>query len=116
VSSPAAVPQDARTDLWARDVFEDALEAIGFAASALVAVCDPGTLRVGGGLAAAWGDALLASIRRALRVGVLPELAAATRVESTKLGERASLIGLAALASAGGGEFAPGVDPGRLTP
>jgi glucokinase len=99
VSSPAAVLRDARTDPWAGAVLEDALEAIGFAASALVAVCDPGTLRVGGGLAAAWGDALLASIRRTLTVGVLAELAAATRVEGTKFGERSSLIGLATLAS-----------------
>lgn len=99
VSSPAAVQQDARTDPWARRVFEDALEAIGFAASALVAVCDPGTLRVGGGLSATWGETLLVSIRDALKIGVLAELAASTRIEATKLGERASLIGLAELAS-----------------
>jgi glucokinase len=99
VSSPTALLEDAKADPWAGEVFEDALEAIGFAAAALVAVSDPGTLRVGGGLAAAWGEILLASIREALKAQVLPELASATRVESTKLGERASLLGLYALAA-----------------
>ncbi len=91
--------KDARNDEWARQVLADALDAIGLAASAMVAVFDPGTLRLGGGVAAAWGDTLLASIRRALEESVLPELARATRVEGTKLGERASLLGLRALAS-----------------
>ncbi len=99
VDSPAAVLKDARNDEWARQVLADALDAIGLAASAMVAVFDPGTLRLGGGVAAAWGDTLLASIRRALEESVLPELARATRVEGTKLGERASLLGLRALAS-----------------
>jgi hypothetical protein len=35
-----------------------------------------------------------------LKAQVLPEVAAATRVESTKLGERASLLGLYALSRA----------------
>jgi len=99
-SSPAALLEDARVDPWAEEVLEDALAAIGFAAAALVAVSDPGTLRVGGGLAAAWGETLLTSIRVALQAQVLPDLASATRVESTKLGERASLLGLYTLASA----------------
>jgi glucokinase len=99
VSSPAALLEDAKVDPWAGEVFDDALEAIGFAAAALVAVCDPGTLRVGGGLAAAWSETLLASIRVALKAQVLPELASVTRVESTKLGERASLLGLYTLAA-----------------
>jgi len=99
-SSPAALLEDARVDPWAGEVLEDALAAIGFAAAALVAVSDPGTLRVGGGLAAAWGETLLTSIRVALQAQVLPDLASATRVESTKLGDRASLLGLYTLASA----------------
>ena len=97
VSSPATVLRDAETDPWARELLDEALEAIGFAAAALVAVCDPGTLRVGGGVAAAWGETLLAAIRSALETRVLPELAASTRVESAKLGDRASLLGLYAL-------------------
>ena len=99
VFSPAAVLENARSDPWARGVFEDALAALGFAACALVSACDPGTLRVGGGLCAAWGETLLTSMRNALTVGVLAELAASTRIERTKLGDRASLLGLAALAS-----------------
>ena len=68
----------------------DALDAIGFAAAALVAVSDPGTLRVGGGVAAAWGETLLAAISSALGERVLPEVAAATRVESATLGDAAA--------------------------
>ena len=97
VSSPSVVLHDAETDPWARELLDEALEAIGFAAAALVAVCDPGTLRIGGGVAAAWGETLLAAIRSALETRVLPELAASTRVESAKLGDRASLLGLYAL-------------------
>jgi glucokinase len=97
VSSPAALLREAEVDPWAREVLDDALEAIGFAAAALVATWDPGTLRVGGGVAAAWGDTLHAAIRRALEAQVLPELAASTRVEASRLGERASLLGLFAL-------------------
>ena len=99
VSSPAEVLRAARSDPLARRVLKDALDAIGFAASALVAVADPGILRVGGGLSAAWGETLLASLRNALSGRVLAEVAAATPVEQTRLGERASLIGLATLAS-----------------
>jgi glucokinase len=80
------------------DVVAEAHEAIGFAAAALVATCDPGTLRIGGGLAAAWGEALLAAIRDALESRVLPEVAAATSVESATLGDAAALVGLARLA------------------
>jgi predicted NBD/HSP70 family sugar kinase len=79
-------------------VLDDALEAVGFAASALVAACDPGTLRVGGGVAAAWGETLLEAIRSALAERVLPDLAAATAVEGARLGDSAALLGLAALA------------------
>jgi glucokinase len=96
--TPATLLRDAETDDWARQVLTDALEAIGFAASALVAVCDPGTLRVGGGVAAAWGERLLDAIRSALKGSVLPDVAAATAVEGATLGESAGLVGLAALA------------------
>lgn len=97
VISPTALLREAKVDPWAGEVLDDALEAIGFAAAALVAAWDPGTLRVGGGVAAAWGDTLLAAIRRNLEARVLPELAASTRVEASRLGERASLLGLYAL-------------------
>jgi glucokinase len=96
--TPTSLLEDAQSDEWSREVLDDALEAIGFAASALVAVCDPGTLRVGGGVTAAWGEALLEAIRLTLKESVLPDVAAATTVESAKLGDTAGLVGLAALA------------------
>jgi glucokinase len=77
---------------------EDALEAIGFAAAALVAAWDPGTLRVGGGVAAAWGETLLDAIREAVRERVLP--GTAVDVEPARLGDAAPLVGLARLRSA----------------
>lgn len=98
VSSPATVLSEAETDPWARGLLDEALAAIGFAAAALVSVCDPGTLRVGGGVAAAWGETLLESIRASIATQVLPELAAATRVDPASLGNRAGLLGVYALA------------------
>ena len=86
----------ARVALVARS--SDALEAIAFAAAALVAACDPGTLRVGGGVAAALGETLLEAIRAGLREQVLPAAAAATFVESARLGDASALQGLALLA------------------
>lgn len=95
---PDSLFTEAETDDWARGVLADALDALGFAAAALVAVSDPGTLRVGGGVAAAWGETLLTAIRAALGERVLPEVAAATSVESATLGDAAALVGLARLA------------------
>jgi glucokinase len=97
-ASPAALLRQAASGAWARHVLDEALEAVGFAASALVAACDPGTLRVGGGVAAAWGETLLEAIRAALSDQVLPAVAAATVVEGAALGDAAGLVGLAALA------------------
>lgn len=77
------------------DVVAEAHEAIGFAAAALVATCDPGTLRIGGGLAAAWGETLLEAVRKELSERVLPDVAAATAVERGRLGDSAALVGLA---------------------
>jgi glucokinase len=77
------------------DVVAEAYEAIGFAAAVLVATCDPGTLRIGGGLAAAWGETLLEAVRRALSTRVLPDVAAATAVERAQQGDSAALVGLA---------------------
>jgi len=92
--TPGSLFAAAEDDDWSREVLDDALEAIGFAASALVAACDPGTLRVGGGLAAAWGETLLAAIRESLASSVLPDVAAATTVEQARHGDAAALLGL----------------------
>ena len=96
--TPAELLRDAEKDDWAREVLTDALEAIGFSAAALVAAYDPGTLRLGGGLAAAWGETLLESVRGDIRERVLPDVATATVVESARLGDSAALLGLALLA------------------
>jgi glucokinase len=96
--TPASLLADPERDDWARDVLADALDAIGFAAAALVATWDPGTLRIGGGVAAAWGETLLDAIRSSLPERVLPDVAASTVVEPARLGEAAALVGLAELA------------------
>jgi glucokinase len=96
----SSLPAEAETDDWAGGVLADALDALGFAAAALVAVSDPGTLRVGGGIAAAWGETLLTSIGAALAERVLSEVAAATTVERATLGDAAALVGLARLRAA----------------
>jgi len=97
-ASPADVLRDAETDPWARELLDEALEAIGFAAAALVSAWDPGTLRLGGGISAAWGETLRSAVRESLARRLLPELAAATKVEGARLGDRAALLGLYALA------------------
>jgi len=98
--TPTALLEQAAIDDWAAEVLRDALDAIGFAAAALVAAWDPGTLRLGGGVAAAWGETLLDAVRAALHERVLPDLAAGTTVEPARLGDAAPLLGLAALARA----------------
>ena len=75
---------------------EDALDAIGFAAAALVAAWDPGTLRLGGGVAAAWGETLLDAVRKSVSERVLP--GTVINVEPARLGDAAALVGLAELA------------------
>jgi glucokinase len=94
----AATPEDLLDAYWAREIVDDALDAIGFAAAALVAAHDPGTLRIGGGVAAAWGETLLEAVRAGVRVRVLPEVSEATKVEQSKAGEAAPLLGLYELA------------------
>lgn len=95
--TPASLLDEAASDAWAREVFEDALDAIAFAAAAVVASWDPGTLRLGGGVAAAWGATLVEAVRSRLGALVLPSLAAGTTVESARYGDSAALLGLAAL-------------------
>ena len=65
-----------------------------------MAAWDPGTLRLGGGVAAAWGETLVEAVRSGLDARLLPDLAAKTTVETARLGDSAALVGLAALATA----------------
>jgi glucokinase len=97
--TPASLLQEADSDAWAHRVLEDALESIGFAAAVLVAAWDPGTLRIGGGVAAEWRETLLEAVRSTLSKGVLPGIAASTTVESAGRGDSAALLGLAELAA-----------------
>jgi glucokinase len=96
--SAARVLEDAGRDRDAADVLDDALSAIAFAVAALVSVCDPGTVRLGGGVAAAWGETLRAAVEDGLRTRVPSELSSGTKVELSRLRERAPLIGLLRLA------------------
>ena len=95
IATPESLLDDADRDRWAASVLAEAFEALGFAAAAFVAVCDPGEIRLGGGLAQAWGERLVTSVRQALAESVLSDVAAATRVTRSELGDRASLLGIA---------------------
>lgn len=103
--SARAVLEDAAVDEAARGIVDDAYRALAFAAALLVSACDPGTLRLGGGVAAQWGETLRAAVEEGIAGLLLPELSAGTRVELSSLGERAALVGLlqfAGVLSAGG--------------
>jgi glucokinase len=96
--SAVQVPADAASDRNAAEVFEDALGAIAFAAAVVVIAYDPGTLRLGGGVAAAWGEKLRAAVEHGVAERVPPGLSRRTRIELSQLGERAPLLGLLHLA------------------
>jgi glucokinase len=95
---PAALAARAVDDSTARRLLDQALEAAGFAAATVVSALDPGVLRIGGGLCAAWGDALVQGVRE----GVLDRCwqGEHTRVEPFRHGEDAPLVGIARLAQA----------------
>jgi glucokinase len=96
--TPVELLEQAATDDWAAEILRDALDAIGFSAATLVAAWDPGTLRLGGGVATTWGETLLDAVRASLDERVLPDLAAGTTVAQARFGDAAPLLGLAALA------------------
>src|SRR5206468_1369948 len=112
LSAEAPPPRVFVNDLVAATVGEAAGETLALlqvgtgiagrcAVEGRVAAWDPGTLRIGGGLAAAWGEPLLEAVRSALAERVLPDVAAATTVERARLGDAAALLGLAVLARSG---------------
>jgi glucokinase len=104
LSAPSAreLVAAAASDGKAAELVDDALRAIVFAAAAVVSVCDPGTLRLGGGVAAAWGETLRAAVEDGIARRVPPELSTRTSVELSRLRERAPLLGLLQLAEDGG--------------
>ena len=89
---------DAASDRDAAELLDDALSAIAFAAAVVVIAYDPGTLRLGGGVAAAWGERLRTAVESAVADRVPPGLSKRTRFELSRLGERAPLLGLLHLA------------------
>ncbi|HEY8236616.1 MAG TPA: ROK family protein [Gaiellaceae bacterium] len=99
-TAPSAqqVLADAASDRDAAELLDDALSAIAFAAAVAVIAYDPGTLRLGGGVAAAWGEKLRAAVEGGVADRVPPGLSRRTRFELSRLGERAPLLGLLHLA------------------
>ena len=99
---PADLAARARGDRTARRLLDEALDAAGFAAASLVAAQDPGVVRIAGGLAAAWGDALLGAVRDGVHERCWN--GERTRVEPARWGQDAPLVGVARLvAEADGG-------------
>lgn len=103
---PAPAPDQVLREAQADDdaaarVLDDALRAIGFAAAVLVSAGDPGTIRLGGGVAAAWGAPLRTAVALGIAERVPPEIAGHTRVELSSLRDRAPLLGLLRLAGRG---------------
>ena len=85
---------DAAADADAAAVLDDAVAAVAFAAAVVVSASDPGTLRLGGGVAAQWGETLHSAVLDGLARLLLEELVSRTRVELSELRERAPLLGL----------------------
>jgi glucokinase len=95
VASAADVIALAATDSLAREVWEDAVNALAGGISALTAILDPSDVVIGGGLARA-GELLLDPLQRAVseRLSWRPPPA----ISLSKLGQRAGLVGAAVLA------------------
>ncbi len=100
-TAPSArqVLADAAVDGNVAKALDDAYQAIAFAAAVLVAASDSGTLRLGGGVAAAWGDELRAAVANGVAERVLPGLSERTRFDLSPIGERAPLLGLLHMAN-----------------
>jgi glucokinase len=84
-------------DRGCADVLEEAAAYLGVALAAAVNLLNPGTLVIGGGVARAWpalGERALERMRRS----ALPASLARLATRGTLLGERAGVIGAAALA------------------
>ena len=89
-----------RGDRGARRVLADAGEAVGAVLAAAVNLLNPQLVIVGGELAAA-GELLLEPVRRAVeRLAVAPA-GGVVRVVASALGERAEVVGAAALQLSG---------------
>lgn len=87
-------------DLPTLRVLEDVGRALGQALAAVCTVINPGTVVIGGALAAA-GPPLLDPLERAFARSALPALTQTTVVTRCQLGARASAMGAAALVARG---------------
>jgi glucokinase len=80
----------------AQRLLDEALDAAGHAASLVVSTLDPGDLRIGGGLVAAWGEPLLAAVRSGIDTRCWH--GERTRVAAARHGADTQLLGVARLA------------------
>lgn len=94
LTAPVDLLAAADREEWAAHILADALAAAGTAAAVLVAAADPGLVRLGGGLAAAFGERLARAAHNRIAAMLHPSLAERTSIELSTLGEGAGLIGL----------------------
>jgi glucokinase len=85
-------------DAGARDVLLRAAEVTGRGIANLISLLDPEMIVLGGGFLQGAGDLLLEDVRRTAAQWAQPVAAGKCRVELTKLGENAGLLGAARLA------------------
>lgn len=96
--TPALIAEAARKgDGVARQVLREAAEALGTAIASLVNLFNPGAVVVGGGVARSF-DLLASHVRRVVDRRAFPEPAAQVRIEASRLGNDASVIGAAMFA------------------
>ena len=95
--TPRLVAEAARAgDAGAAQVWRDAGRWLGVGIANLVNVLNPQRVVIGGGVANAW-SLFYPSLLRAVREGAMPVPARAVRIVRARLGERAGIVGAAAL-------------------
>ena len=99
----ADVARLAATDEVARDIWDDAVDALATAVVDLVNVLEPAVVVLGGGVTGA-GEALMGPVRDRVAAETMPPIRAVVRVERAALGDRAPAVGagLRALGAARG--------------
>jgi predicted NBD/HSP70 family sugar kinase len=104
VTVPRALELVRARDPGAIRAVEAAGEAVGRAVAAVVNVLNPELVVIGGELAGA-GPVLLDPLRRAIERSVIAPSAAVVETRQSALGERAEVLGAAALVLAGAPEL-----------
>lgn len=85
-------------DALAREVMQDAAQALGFALGNVIVLMNPQRIVLGGGVTKSGGD-YFENVRAAARANVIPELRDAVDIQPTALGDDAPLWGALALVS-----------------